>query len=180
MPLPRKGDPRRPLHLAVRSTRLLAIIFLFFGSLAVAPMLTRGGLARGPDLLVSLSIFLVYIAPGVAYLIFSIFLKRRQLWAVWADLILASIHLLITLIGAVTLIIVSLNTMNRIIALAPAAILGLIILALAQLIYHLALSFEAIKHVPPEESRGFEPLMVEPITPPTSPPGTTSSDNQIA
>ena len=48
-------------------------------------------------------------------------------------------------------------------------VLVFIILALAQLIYHLALSFEAIKYAPPEEHHGFEPLMGLPIESPPMP-----------
>jgi hypothetical protein len=44
-------------------------------------------------------------------------------------------------------------------------LVGFVILALAQLIYHLALSFKAIQYVPLEEQRGFEPLMIQPVPP---------------
>jgi hypothetical protein len=39
MALPPKGDPRRPLVLGVRSTRLFGIIFLLFGLCSSLPML---------------------------------------------------------------------------------------------------------------------------------------------
>ena len=165
MPLPPKGDPRRPLHLAIRSTRLLAIIFLFLGG-CVCTAFLRGRRSTVISL-PALAALLFYFGPGVAYLIFSIYLKRRQFWAVLSSLILASIQLLFTLAVAVSLLIVSMiksaNSVNFVIA--PLIVLGIVILALAQLVYHLALSFEAIKHVPVEEQRGFEPLMFQPIIP---------------
>jgi hypothetical protein len=50
-------------------------------------------------------------------------------------------------------------------------VLIFILLALAQLIYHLALSFDAIKYAPVEEQHGFEPLMAQPVEPPKAPEG---------
>jgi hypothetical protein len=46
------------------------------------------------------------------------------------------------------------------------SVLVLLVAALGQLIFHLAKSFEAIKHPPfGQEDRGFEPLLVPPATP---------------
>jgi hypothetical protein len=168
MALPPKGDPRRPLHLAIRSTRLLAIIFLLFGSCVFIPFLI-GRTARGiaPFAVASA---LIYTGPGAAYLVFSIYMKRRKFWAVVCATVLASIQLLLTLIGGIFGIIAVWHGPLPLDAteLIPMAILAFVILALSQLIYHLALSFEAIKHVPPDEQqRGFEPLMAQPIDVPT-------------
>jgi len=167
MALPPRGDPRRPLHLAIRSTRLLAIIFLFLGGCLCAAVLANGRRSSIISL-PAMAMLLFYFGPGVAYLIFTIYLKRRQFWAVLSSLILASIQLLFALVVAITLLIVSMikSAHNVNFVIAPLLLLGIVILALAQLIYHLALSFEAIKHVPVEEQRGFEPLMVQPIAPP--------------
>ena len=47
----------------------------------------------------------------------------------------------------------------------------LILLALGQLVYHLARSFEGIKHPPyGQEFRGFEPLPVAQVMGPAAPP----------
>ena len=121
----------------------------------------------------------ILLRSGVAYVLFSIYLKRRQFWAVLGSLILASIQLLFTAIAAVSLKIITLtksaNTLNF--ATISLNLLGSVsvILMLAQLIYHLALSFEAIKHVPVEEQRGFEPLMIQPINNPDIPPSSEPS-----
>jgi hypothetical protein len=177
MSLPPKGDPRRPLHLAIRSTRILAIIFLFVGGCLCTAILVHGRRSSTTSL-PAVALLLFYFGSGVAYLMFSIYLKRRQFWAVLGSLILASIQLLFTIVAAVSLTIITLtkspNMFNfSIISLNLLGIVS-VILALAQLIYHLALSFEAIKHVPVEEQRGFEPLMIQPInnsdTPPSSDP----------
>ena len=52
------------------------------------------------------------------------------------------------------------------------AVLALLVAALAQLIFHLAKSFEAIRHPPyGREVRGFEPLPVMPAQPIVIGPG---------
>jgi hypothetical protein len=163
MPLPPKGNPRRPLHLAVRSTRLLGIVFLCFGMIVMLPslLLLRRGMGM-PLMIVQFISAMLYIGPGVLYLVCAIFLKQRQFWAVVVGIVLASIHLLFLLLGAAFYIAVVLSEQFNAWMLAPMVMLLAFILALGRLIYHLARSFEAIKY-PPDEQRGFEPLMVEPI-----------------
>jgi hypothetical protein len=166
MALPPKGDPRRPLHLAIRSTRMLGILFLSIGSYVFYSIVLRARM-RGTGRFGGGVAFLgFYIGPGVAYLLFSIFLKRRQFWAVVAALVLASIQLLFTLAGMVAIVIAILGRQNLAAAVLPMFIYGMFILALAELIHHLAMSFEAIKHMHPEEQRGFEPLMMQALNPP--------------
>jgi len=170
MALPPRGDPRRPLHLAIRSTRVLAILFLLFGTCAFIPMLMQGGMPRRGGLFLGVSDLLFYIGPGAAYLVFSLFLRQRQFWAVVAALVLASIQLILTLFFAGALLIATLRQPNSSISLIAGGMVALVILALGQLIYHLALSFEAIKYGSVEQQHGFEPLMVQPVDLP-APPG---------
>jgi hypothetical protein len=169
MPLPPKGDPRRPLHLAIRSTRVLAAIFLLFGSCAFLPLLMTGGMRGGMEVFSLISVVLFYMGPGVIYLLCSIYLQRRQFWAVLTSLILASIQLLITLAGVIAFVVLVFSQSNSSFnfTIIPIVLLLIVILALAQLIYHLTLSFEAIKHVPIDEQRGFEPIL--PALPPQDP-----------
>jgi hypothetical protein len=65
MSLPPKGDPRRPLHLAIRSIRSLACLFFFIG--AVASIATA---AMGPG---RFRFFSIFYQP----LFFSLFCPRR-------------------------------------------------------------------------------------------------------
>ena len=173
MPLPPRGDPRRPLHLAIRSTRLLGGLFVVIGLLALGlPMLYmfRGG-GAGPMAITLAVGAMAYLVPGIAYILCAIYLRRRQLWAVIVGIVLASIQLLLVLFGLVG-IAVGLANAGSVVPVFLFVYLGLIVLvgvALAQLIYHLARSFEAIKHPPfGEEIRGFEPLPVAPL--PMPPP----------
>jgi len=161
MALPPKGDPRRPLHLAVRSMRLLGGILLLFTScmaLSVGMTLIR----LGPKMLTSPLMFigmLLYFVPGVCFFVFAHYLKRRQAWAVVASICLAGVGCLFMLIGLFGLAVISTSqSRGGAPMLIPAGIMLLILAALGQLIYHLARSFEAIKYMPPEE-RGFEPIM---------------------
>ena len=73
MPLPPRGNPRRPLHLAVRSTRLLGIILVCFGAFSMFPMLLmfRRGVGMSPTWM-QLSVAVFYLAPGILFLVCSI------------------------------------------------------------------------------------------------------------
>jgi drug/metabolite transporter (DMT)-like permease len=96
MALPPKDDPRRPLHLAIRSTRLLGVVLLVFGTCAFGPYMMaisratrRGGPTGMPPAWTVLMVALIYFVPGAGFLILSIFLGRRQKWAVVSALVLS-------------------------------------------------------------------------------------------
>ncbi len=134
-------------------------MFLLFGTCATAPSVIRGPRRTLGSIQLVMGI-MFYVIPGIAYLLLAMYLRRRQFWAVVASLVLASIQFLLTLATTIVLVAFALNEeMPPVPLYIMGAVTGLVCLALAQLIYHLALSFEAIKHVPPEEQRGFEPLM---------------------
>jgi branched-chain amino acid transport system permease protein len=165
-----KGDPRRPLYLAIRSVRLLGIVFLLLGSCAFLTLFIPRGRV-GPRLMVGpvLAIILVCVITGAANIVFAIFLKKREFWAVVASLIVASMQLLFALPGGIRLAMAWLTPGGSNAGtplLIVTLVVGLVILALAQLVYHLALSFKAIQYIPLEQQRGFEPFMIHPIPPP--------------
>jgi hypothetical protein len=180
MALPPKGDPRRPLHLAILSTRLLGIVLLLFGTCGVSSFLmtltrsSRGGPGVGEMwILVGASLF--YFVPGALFLVFSIFLGRRQHWAVVCGLVLSSLmglFVLFALVGFVLAVLRRAGEEPAVWMAVPLTVIALFGLAFGQLIYHLSKSFEAIKHPPfGQEVRGFEPLPVRPLVPPpTEPP----------
>ena len=76
MALPPKGDPRRPLHLAIRSTRNFGVFFVLVGSFAATRIvLTRAGqkgviFVPSPAVLLA---WLLYLVPGTLFLLFSVF-----------------------------------------------------------------------------------------------------------
>ena len=165
MALPPRGDPRRPLHLAVRSMRILGILYLGLSTCVGSAFLRFG---RGMGISFALiGAILFYVTPGVCYVIFSIFLQRRQFWAVVASLVLAGVNVILILISLVFMTVAIAQSRGTVVEFAiPLGAVMLILAALAQLIYHLSLSFEAIKYTPPGE-RGFEPLMASAYHPPT-------------
>jgi hypothetical protein len=160
MAIPPRGDPRRPLHLAVRSTRVLAIIFLLFGTCASIPMLIQGALPMRGRMFLNLGVFIVYVGPGVVYFVTAIYMKRRQFWAVILALVMASIQLLFALLGISVLLIAEMRRPASSVAMIPAGVLIFVILAL---------SFNAIRYTPVEEQHGFEPLMAQAVESPTAP-----------
>ena len=161
MPIPPKGDPRRPLHLAIRSMRLLGGMLVLFATCVTIAFVLRRGPMRGSSVPAFYFIFVVfYLLPGTCFIVFSIFLARRRMWAVVASLCLASVGCLVAL-GATGVMIV-LIVANRAAdwgAMIPIGVMALIVAALGQLIYHLARSFAAVRYTAPEE-RGFEPIMM--------------------
>jgi hypothetical protein len=169
MAVPPRGDPQRPLHLAIRSIRVLALLFLLVASCGFGSILAAG---RRMPFIVGGAILVFYFLPGIAYVFFAIYMKQRKFWAVVAALVLASLQCFVALIALAMSIVLTFHAGGD-----PSAIIGLVttafvFAALAQLVYHLAKSFESIKYVPIEMQRGFEALPVQPIVPAeTSPTG---------
>ena len=172
MPLPPKGDPRRPMHLAIRSMRLLGIILILLTLLGFVPFLYISGGGRAVPRLMLMFFFsalVIYLIPGVLFLIFAIFLKRRQFWAVVGGIVLSSILLIFSLLSLVA-VLLNFATAGH----TPVGFIGLMIsmlflAAFTQLIIHLSQSFKALNYFPVEEQRGFEVAPVAPIAPPPLP-----------
>jgi hypothetical protein len=173
MAVPPKGDPRRPLVLAVRSTRLLGIIFIVFGVFASIAMMASVGATGGAGFAVRWVQALAvgfYVVPGVVYLLCAIYLKQRRSWAAVVALVVCLIHLLMALVGLAATIIstLSVNASNsgvsgiwNWVVWIPVALLALITAALIQTIVYLSQSFRSIREWPGDERRGFEPLAIQ-------------------
>ncbi len=160
MPLPPRDSAERPLRLAIRSSRLLGIIFLCFGAVSLFPLLLYR--ARGPGFpfaFIYILASLIYFTPGLGYMLFSVFLSRRHPWAIVATIVLAALNLLFILFGFIVLLmtLASNNAPLMPYILIPIGIGGIFILALIQLIHHLSKSFEALRN--PPTPHGFAPIM---------------------
>jgi hypothetical protein len=173
--LPPKGDPRRPLHLAVRSARVLGILFVLIGLCGTLPAVLglrgAGGL-NGPLMattVLGIGVLLLYLGPGICYLVFASYLSNYRRWAVTAALILAALHTLLIVLGivAIALRIVASGPDVRS-GILPLAIAMLVLLAMGQMIYHLVLSYESVKHRPfgRESYEGFTPIFPTDRQPP--------------
>ena len=145
--LPPKGDPRRPVLLAVRSMRLLCVL-LFLAAGVMAWQTFRQGLRHVtvPALLWNVG---VYAVPAVAYLVCIFGVLERRAGAVVFGLVVAGVHLL----GACALFaILAVSVTTGVVRLAePAAVVGFVIaglwvVAIAQLVWHLALSLKGIRY----------------------------------
>ena len=171
MAIPPKGDPQRPLHLAIRSCRAVGGLFFLSGLGAAANVFlnpTRKGLPSIGAILGAIAQF----GPGVAFYVLAYFLKKRHIWAVVLALVLASIAFVITLASFVMLWWATHLTpiampIGRI-GLILLAIVGLVLLEMGRLIYQLARSFDAIRYLPEAERRGFEPILPPAIHPSVS------------
>ncbi len=169
MALPPQGDPRRPLHLAIRLMRLLGGIFVLVGTCATVPFFIRGGGRAGVGvsawfLIVNVAFYLV---PGAALFVLSTHLARRRIWAVVASIRLASMMGFVILAGIAVMLVLAVAERADWVMIVPIALMTLMLVAVGQLIYFLARSFAAIRSPAPEE-RGFEPIMALPVPPPAA------------
>ena len=180
MAVPPRGDPRRPLHLAVRSCRVLGVLALLCATCALAPLFVgrRGG---GPMSVVATVLSLgLYGSVGTAFLVLAQYAQRRQFWAVVAALSLAGVVLLFAAMGAIVMAVMVLAGVFRTPTPTPApmtailwgsvAVEALVAVALGQVVYWLARSIAAL-HLPPwpDDGRGFDVLPVAVL--PTGPEG---------
>lgn len=168
MPLPPRGSPLRPLHLAVRSMRMLGIILLLISMMSILSMALVRMRSGGIIMLMMVSM-LTYMIPGVLFLVFSVYLSRKRAWAIIGGLVLTSISLLVLLIGVVTTTYAVSQFGQSPAVLIAFAVFALFIAAFVQLIVHLSKSFNALRHTPVDQQRGFEPLPPVPVLPPISP-----------
>jgi hypothetical protein len=157
------------MHVAIRLMRLLGIISLLLTTcMGMSLFGVRGGggsrmMSMVPLILLGL---LVYGLPGVVLLVLAHYLGHRHFWAVVASLCIASIGFLVLLAGAFGFVVVAVQNEFHPAMFIPVGALLLILIATGWLIVLLARSFESIKHTPPGE-RGFEPIMAQPLAPPT-------------
>jgi hypothetical protein len=171
MALPPKGDPTRPMYLAIRSMRLLGIIIVLFSLLMFIPVIAlrgSGGAGIGFSILFII-MALVYLIPGLLFILCSIFLKRRQAWAIIVGIILSSIVLLMSIFGLIAGLFQMVTGNSEPFMLVQLIISLIFVAAFAQLIFHLSKSFESLRVLNMSVQRGFEPLPVASIAPPISP-----------
>ena len=169
MALPPKDDPRRPMHLAIRSMRLLGVLFIGLGLCMFVPLMTtglRGGRLGGASIVAGIAAAF-YVLPGAGYFLCAVFLGRRAAWAIVVGLVLASVHMLLVLVslGTVVFAVVAGGGASGIGVIVSLLVSALVLAALGQLIYHLARSFEAIRYVPVDEQRGFEMSVISDVIP---------------
>jgi hypothetical protein len=157
-------DPSRALQLAIRSTRLLGVLFILVGVLTPVPTLRRGATLMSlpwPVVVASLT----HLVPGVLYWVSAELLRRRRRSAVFAALGMALFHFIIVagnLAAYVTLL--AGEEVDRRFLFTALVVGFLAVAALAQLMYHLIKSLSAVS-VPAEPDEFEDPLCadIEPV-----------------
>ena len=151
MTLPPIGDPRRPLYLAIRSTRLLGVLFVLIG--VVTPLPT---LKKNPNVLdlpwPVLASSLIHLVPGLLYLISAVLLTRRRRSALISAMGLVTVHCVMVAgsLAAYSGLLVS-QTQESGFLIGALLVMMLAMAALGQLFFHLIKSFKAIDLPEPDE-----------------------------
>ena len=167
MTIPRRGDPRRPLQLAVRSCPVLGVLAPLGSTCAVGPLFVGGGRRSGDPMEVIgvVMSLLLYGGVGAAYLVFAHHMQRRRTWAVVAALSLTGIGLLFISPGTLTMAVMLLAGVFKLpgntgsftgIMWGSVAFEAVIAAALGQLVCWLARSFPDLRtRLALGEARGF-------------------------
>jgi hypothetical protein len=149
-PLPHKGDPDRPLHLAIRSTRLLGaasalcglLVIVAFGYLNRYTLYRKHFIAGG---------MVVWFVPGVLLTTCSYFLAQRRKIAAVAAMGVAFAQG----VCAATLLYFSVTLQP--VSPVPVILAALWVAAIVQLLHHLWRSLAVIR-VDSKWRKGFDPL----------------------
>jgi hypothetical protein len=159
--LPPKDDPARPLHLAVRSTRLLGCVSVLCGLVVILAFgyFNRYTLYRAYFLGGGL---VVWFVPGVLLVTCSYFLARRRRVAAIAGIVVALVQ------GTCAATLFYLSVTLQPVSPVPVVLSALWVLAIVQLVHHLWRSLAAIR-LDAQYRRGFDltgtaPRGVLPVT----------------
>ena len=148
MPLPPKGDPQRPIELAIRSTRTLGYVSALFGLVMMVVFGYFNRYLRFRPYFIGMGL-LVWFVPGVLFLTASHFLRRRSRSAVVGAMAATAGQM----VFAAAMFVGSLTVQP--VSPVPVVLTALWVAALVQLMAHLRGSFESVR-VDAEHVRGFE------------------------
>jgi peptidoglycan/LPS O-acetylase OafA/YrhL len=151
MTLPPPGDPRRPLQLAIRSTRLLGVLFILLGLITPLPTLhSNPNVFELPWPVVASS--LIQMVPGLLYLVCAVLLKRRRRSAVISALGLVAVHCVMVAgsLAAYSELLVS-QTQDFGFLIGALLVMLLAMAALGQLFFHLTKSLKIVYPQPADE-----------------------------
>ena len=158
MTLPAKNDPDRPLMLAVRVARLLGLLLVVLGGFWLTPIMFFD-VAKHPTLaMFQVRGAMLPLIPGAAYLMLSLSLQRRRLWAAVATIVIAGIQAGLGFWIAMTLGISLSRSQASVGWFFVLAAVLVLVAALGQLIFFVARALRTIRNPPVEQAPGFEPL----------------------
>jgi hypothetical protein len=146
MTLPPIDDALRPVYLAVRSLRLLGVLFVLLGAVTALQ-----GLRPGASPLTMSFVGLTHAVPGVLYLLCALLLLRGRRASVFAAMGLAMGHFILVAgnLAAYVRMLVLGGTSPTVLFVAL-TVGFLTVAALAQLMYHLVKSLSVLR--PPVET----------------------------
>ena len=148
--LPPKGDPRRPIELAIRSTRALGVVSAVFGLVMMVAFGYFNRYLRFRPYFIGLGM-VVWFVPGVLYLTAWHFMRRRSRAAVVSAMATAAgqaVFAAAMLVGSLTI---------QPVSPVPVVLAALWVAALVQLLVHLRRSLESVR-LDTEHVRGFDAL----------------------
>src|SRR4051812_8425076 len=99
MAVPPRGDPLRPVALAVNAARALGGVSIAIGALAIIGVATLSGGPGGGEVLFAamLGTVVLFVLPGILYFLFAGHLKQYKTWAAVVLMVMAGIHCLVIL-----------------------------------------------------------------------------------
>jgi hypothetical protein len=165
MPIPPKGDPQRPIELAIGSTRLLGIVSTLFGLVMVLVFGYFNRYQRFRPHFIALGL-VVWFVPGVLYLAASHLMRGRRRGGVVTAMATAAgqgVFAAALFVGTLTV---------QPVSPVPVVLTALWVAALVQLLGHLRRSFESVR-LDTQHVRGFEALGApapKPVLPLDGPP----------
>ena len=158
MTLPPQGDPRRPLYLAIRSTRLLGVMFLLLGLITFIPTLQTNARLLDIPRPVFMSA-MTHFVPGMLYLVSAVLLGRRRRSALISALGLVAVHCVMIAgsLAAYSGLLVAQTQDPRFLVFA--LVVSLLAMAgLGQLFFQLVKSFAVIR-LPDENDPAFDSVI---------------------
>ena len=143
------------LDVAVRSARLIGVIMVLVSICWLAPLFLVSPSKRPMYTFLKIRSALLPLLPGLAYLLLSIALRRRQMWAAMGIIVIAGMEApVIVYVGAVLIQNIIRHDLPSLWLWVLAALL-LLGAALGQLAWFVFRAIPEIRNPPPEEVRGF-------------------------
>ena len=150
MPVPPKGDPQRPIELAIRSTLLLGVASTAFGLVMVLVYGYFNRFLQFRKYFIGMGM-LVWFVPGVLFLTAWWFMRRRSRAGVLTAMATAGVQALfaaVAFVGSLTV---------QPVSPVPVVLSAVWAVALGQLLVHLWKSLESVR-LDAEHVRGFDAI----------------------
>lgn len=162
MAIPPKGDPRRPVALAVNAARTLGVLSLVLAALGlIGFVMTIGTADPRPLVAVFLGVGVMFVLPGILYLAFAGNLSRYQTWAAVVLLVMASLHTVVVCVSLAGTIVSALQSNRPVSDHASMVAFNAVFLAAGiLLIVYLSQSFKVLRMYGRQPmSYGFQPVI---------------------